>query len=108
MVYSLEQLKSIIVPIAQKHGIPAVFLFGSYARGTATEKSDIDLLIDTTNTEIKSLLHLGALYCELEEALKKPIDLITIRSLEQTTSSSHDIRFRETVQKERMPLYVAA
>ena len=37
MVYSLEQLKSIIVPIAQKHGIPAVFLFGSYARGTATQ-----------------------------------------------------------------------
>ena len=108
MVYSFEQLKRIITPIAQKHGIPAVFLFGSYARGTATEDSDIDLLIDTANTEIKSLLHLGALYCELEEAFKKPIDLITIRSLEQFTDSIYDMRFRETVQKERMTIYVAA
>ena len=108
MIYSIETIQSIIKPIAQKYGIPAVFLFGSYARGTATEDSDIDLLVDTTGTDIKSLLQLGALYCDLEEAFQKRIDLITIRSLEQKDVSPHSMRFRETINQERMPIYVAA
>ena len=108
MVYSFEEIRSIVTPIAQKYGIPAVFLFGSYTRGTATEDSDVDLLIDTAGSAIKTLLHLGALYCELEDALQKPVDLITVRSLNQSTDRAHDLRFRETVQKERMPLYVVA
>ena len=41
-------------------------------QGAATEDSDIDLLIDTTGTNIKSLLQVAAVYCELEEALGKP------------------------------------
>lgn len=108
MVYSVETIQSIIKPIAQKYGLPAVFLFGSYARGTATENSDIDLLIDTSGTDIKSLIQLGTLYCELEEAFQKRIDLITVRSLEQKDVSSHSTRFRETINQERMPIYVAA
>lgn len=36
MIYSIEDIKTIVTPIARKHGIPAVFLFGSYARCTAT------------------------------------------------------------------------
>ena len=108
MVYSVETIASIVAPIAQKHGIPAVFLFGSYARGTATESSDIDLLIDTSGSRIKSLFQLGSLYCDLEEAFQKPIDLITVGSLLQRDDSPHNVHFRETVQKERMPIYVAA
>lgn len=108
MVHTIETIQTIITPIAQKYGIPAVFLFGSYARGTATEASDIDLLIDTTDTQIKSLLQLGALYSELETALGKPIDLITMRSLEQKTDNEQDLRFRETLRKERMQIYAVA
>lgn len=108
MIYSIEDIQAIVTPIAQKHGIPAVFLFGSYARGTATETSDIDLLIDTRGTRIRTLLQLGAVYCELEEAFQKPIDLVTVRALEQSDDGDHAARFRETIQKERMPLYVAA
>ena len=108
MIYSIEEIKSIVTPIAQRHGIPAVFLFGSYARGTATEKSDVDLLIDTRGTEIRTLLQLGAVYCELEEALQKPIDLVTVRALEQPGQGAHAARFRDAVEKERTPLYVAA
>ena len=56
MVYSIEQIQKLITPIAKKYGLKSVFLFGSYARGTATENSDVDLIIDTSGTEIKSLL----------------------------------------------------
>ena len=94
MVYSIETIASIVAPIAEKHGIPAVFLFGSYARGTATENSDIDLLVDTTGSRIKSLFQLGSLYCDLEEAFHKSIDLITVGSLQQQDDSSHSTHFR--------------
>ena len=108
MIYTIEDIRTIVTPIARKHGIPAVFLFGSYARGTATEKSDIDLLIDTRGTAIRTLLQLGGVYCELEEALQKPIDLLTLRSLEQPDASGHAAHLREAIEKERRPLYVAA
>ena len=108
MIYAIEALKEMIAPIAKKYHLPAVYLFGSYARGTATEVSDIDLLVDTTGTSLTSLLALGALYCDLEEALKKPIDLITISSLEQRAQMPSDIDFRKAVMEERVKLYAVA
>ena len=104
MVYTVEQIAQRILPVAQKYGLKAVYLFGSYARGTATDSSDIDLLIDTSGTNIKSLLTLSAVYCDLEDALRKKIDLITISALEQRAQVPSDITFRETVEKERVNL----
>ena len=108
MVYSIEYIKNIIEPIAERYQLPAVYLFGSYARGTATEESDIDLLVDTTGTSLTSLLALGALYCDLEDALNKPIDLITISSLEQRAQMPSDLDFRKAVMEERVKLYAVA
>ncbi len=108
MVYTIPQIVQRLVPIAQKYCLPAVYLFGSYARGEADENSDIDLLIDTTGTEIKSLLQLSAVYCELEEALEKRVDLITMSALEQPVQMDSDRRFRETVLQERVTLYAVA
>ena len=104
MIYSVEQIAQRILPVAQKYGLKAVYLFGSYARGTATEASDIDILIDTSGTNIKSLLSLSAVYCDLEDALQKKIDLITVSSLEQRPQMETDIHFRDAVLKERLTI----
>lgn len=104
MVYTIQEIRSKVMPILVKYRIPAMYLFGSYARGDATVDSDIDFLIDTTGTELTSLLRLGALYCDLEEAFQKPIDLITVRSIMQESSMESDIDFRNTVLKERVRL----
>ena len=58
MSNSIDEIRRIMTPIAEKHKIPAVYLFVSYARGTATADSDIDLLVGTTDTALKSLSHL--------------------------------------------------
>ena len=108
MVYTVEQIAQRILPVAQKYGLKAVYLFGSYARGTATESSDIDLLIDTSGTNIKSLLSLSAVYCDLEDALHKNIDLITVSSLEQKTRMQGDLQFREAIKQERVSIFAAA
>ena len=83
-------------------------LFGSYARGTATPASDIDFLVDTTGTGLTSLLKLGALYMELEAAFGKPIDLITVSSIQQPAQLPSDAQFKNTVWKERVSIYDAA
>lgn len=108
MIYTSEELTAKIVPIAEKYKLKKVWLFGSYARGCADDDSDIDLLIDTEGTALKSLFALGALYSELENALGKNIDLITLNSLQQETRMPGESGFRDNVWKERIPLYAAA
>ena len=96
MVYTIQEIRSKILPILVKYRIPAMYLFGSYARDDATEDSDLDFLIDTTGTEPTSRLRLGALDCDLEEVFQKSIDLITVRSIMQESSIASDIDFRNT------------
>ena len=108
MIYAVDEIARIVRPIAQRYRLRAVYLFGSYARGAATEDSDIDLLIDTTGTNIKSLLQVAAVYCELEEALGKPVDLVTVSSLEQEARMPSEESFRKAVWKEKVDIYVAA
>ena len=104
MIYAIDEIKSKVIPILEKYRIPAMYLFGSYARGEAKEESDIDFLVDTTGTSLTSLLRLGELYCDLEEAFSKSIDLITIRAMMQNSDAESDLSFRETVLKERVRL----
>lgn len=108
MIYTIDEIKNIVLPVAQKYHLSAVYLFGSYARGTANEASDIDLLIDTSGTAIKSLLQLAAVYCDLETALRKKIDLVTVSSLRQEMQMPCEENFRKTVWNEKVDLYVAA
>lgn len=106
MVYTIHEIRYKVLPILNKYRIPAMYLFGSYARGDATENSDLDFLIDTTGTELTSLLRLGALYCDLEEAFQKSIDLITVRSIMQESSMESDIDFRNNILRESIRLNV--
>ena len=108
MVYTQEQLSALVEPIAKKYQIPAVYLFGSYARGTADENSDIDLIIETGGTEIKSLLQLSAVMLDLEQATGKTVDLITASSLRQKTDRASTLRFRDAVNRERRMLYAVS
>ena len=108
MVYTIDELRSKILPIVQEYQIHTVYLFGSYARGTATENSDVDILIDTDGSCVNDLLMLGGLYSDLEDALQKSIDLVTVASISQPTSKRSQLHFRENMLRERIPLYVAA
>ena len=54
------------------------------------------------------MLALGSVYCDLESALGKSIDLLPVSSLEQGSQSASDALFRDAVQKERVRIYDAA
>lgn len=73
-IYTIKEIKNIIKPILNKFGINNIYLFGSYARGEADGKSDVDIYCDKGN--IKTLLDQGLLEEELEKALNKEVDII--------------------------------
>ena len=76
-VLSLDKIKEKLLPILESKGIDKCYLFGSYARGTARENSDVDLLVDTDITG----LDFFNLVEEIRLALNKKIDLLRIKDL---------------------------
>lgn len=46
-IYTLEQIRSCLRPVFVKNGVRKATLFGSYSKGNATSKSDIDILVDS-------------------------------------------------------------
>lgn len=107
MIYTLEEIGHRVKPVAEKYRLRAVYVFGSYARGEATENSDIDLLVDDTGSGLRGLAY-GGLYYDLEEALGKEISFVTVDSLEGPCRHKSDQYFRENVQRERREVYAAA
>ena len=105
MIYTIEELKQKITPIARKYDIPAVYIFGSYARNEAGENSDVDVLIRRKGSKIVSLFDLGALYNDLNEELGKGLDLITEDSLSQGDVKRRTPWFLENLQRERVTVY---
>lgn len=70
MIYTIEEIRRRITPIAEKYDLRAVYVFGSYARNEATENSDIDVLIDTKDSKVKGWI-IGGLYNDLCEGAGK-------------------------------------
>jgi len=46
-VLTIEEITKKLTPVFEENGVTKAVLFGSYAKGTATEVSDVDLVIDT-------------------------------------------------------------
>ena len=74
MVYTINEIKYIVIPIAKTYGIARISLFGSYAKGNATSTSDIDFIID--KGDLVGIKYFSLLE-DLENALNCKIDLIT-------------------------------
>lgn len=105
MVYSIDELKRLVIPIAKRYDLCAVYLFGSYARGEANDCSNIDILIDRTDSKIKGMFDMGGLYNDLQEQLGKEIDLVTTAVLEQRSTAECTPWFIENLKAEMMPIY---
>lgn len=85
-VYTIDEIRTIATPIAKSHGVAALYLFGSYARGDATSESDLDFRIE--KGQIRTLFQLGSLLCDLEDGLRKKADVLTTQMLSPEFLSS--------------------
>ena len=82
--------------VFEEYPVHYCYLFGSYAKGTATERSDVDLLVSTDVSGIKFY----GLAERLREALKKNIDLINVEQL------SDNMGLLNEIMKEGIRIYV--
>ena len=97
-IYSISEIAGLIIPIAKRYGVASVWLFGSYARGEATETSDVDLLID--HGKIQTLFELTAFRLDCENALRKPVDVVTLDAVSPRLSRS--------IQRDEVMIFDAA
>lgn len=74
-----NQIEQAVQIIAKKWNIKQAFLFGSYARGEATETSDVDLILDVPDGT--TYIDLGEISNELSILLGVSIDITTLDSV---------------------------
>lgn len=91
---SIQARREIILQIARRHGVDQVRVFGSVARGEATENSDLDLLIDVTGPTTPWFP--GGLVAELEALLGCRVDVVETNTLRE--------ELRDRVLQEAAPL----
>ena len=92
-IYSIDEIKKIVEPIAKRYGVQAIYLFGSYARGTATEESDMDFLVFGGDGFKCSLVY--AIGEDLREAFQKDIDIFEVHEVNENSD------FYRSVMEER-------
>ena len=89
-VYTVAELKKILTPVFQQNGVRRAVLFGSYAKGTATTRSDVDILVDSG---LRGLAFFGLLE-DVAAALETPVDLLDVTQIRQSSSIGREIRER--------------
>ena len=98
-IYSIDEIRQIIAPIAIKYGVACVFLFGSYARGEANSASDLDFIIEKGN--LRGLQFAGMLG-DLKEAFNRGIDLLTFTGI---SAREDGMGFKHRVEKDLVVVY---
>ena len=93
-IFTFENITNLVTPIAKKYGVKRIYLFGSYARGEATENSDLDFLVFGGDNFKLTLIF--ALAEDLRKALQKDVDVFKINEINK------DSNFYHTIMKERL------
>ena len=76
-ILSVQAIQEICSEVFINYDVNYCYLFGSYAKGKATESSDVDLLISTKCTGI----HFFDLVETLREKLRKKVDVLNLQQL---------------------------
>lgn len=71
---TIEEIREKLIPVARKHKIEEIYLFGSYARGEAKEDSDVDLLLKAPKS--MTYFALAGFIVDAENALGKAVDYV--------------------------------
>lgn len=84
---TIDRIKEVCSQIFPSYSVEYCFLFGSYAKGTATETSDVDLLVSVPVNGLKffELIEL------LRENLKKKVDLLDVAQLNNNPTLVQEI-----------------
>ena len=95
----LQSIKTQLEPLFIKHGIVRAVVFGSYAKGTATENSDIDIMIDSEG--FLRGINFFIAQAELSKAIPIESDIFEIREIKKGSKMQAEILSTGVVIYER-------
>ena len=85
---SVNELQSELRPVFMSFGVKKAVLFGSVSKGTNTENSDIDIMVDS---RLKGLKFLGLLE-QIKEVSGMEVDLIDVSHIEKNSAVEKEIK----------------
>ena len=86
-ILTLSQIKTVCAEVFADFPVSYCYLFGSYAKGKATEQSDVDLLV---GTEVSGMRFYELVEC-LREGLRKNLDVLNQEQLRENPELLHEI-----------------
>lgn len=86
--YTVDQLKARLTPVFSKNNVRRATLFGSYVKGKATTRSDVDLLVDSG---LRGMQFFGLLE-DVCTSLECDVDLIDVRDIIPDSKIDQEIR----------------
>ncbi len=87
-VYTFEELRSLMNPVFKHHNIRRAVLFGSYGKGKATGRSDVDLFVDSG---LHGLRFVGFIE-DLRSILDKEMDVLDVSHVEPGSPVDSEIK----------------
>ncbi len=98
---TIEQIKNTVTDYFKDKPVRRVYLFGSYARGEATEESDVDLIVEYDDSKKRlSLFDVLRFKVGLEEKFDRNVELI------EEDFMHH--RFKKSVNEDKLQIFPAA
>jgi uncharacterized protein len=95
---STTQITESLQPVFREYGIHKAVLFGSYARGTNTSKSDIDLLF-VMDSDLRFLDRIGVLLPEVYRYIRGPAIELLVYTPEELEQISHRPFIRDILRE---------
>lgn len=87
-IYTVEAIQSALRPVFSGYNINKAILFGSYVKGNADEKSDIDLLLDSG---LRGLRFVGLIE-DIRIALDKEVDVLDVAHIVPQSKIASEIQ----------------
>ena len=94
-------LRKQLPKLRNKYGVEKIAVYGSFAKGTARQKSDVDILVQLTRPLGLEFVQLAF---ELEKSLGRKVDLATYDTFQQGHTNSRYAHIAADI--ERTLLYV--
>lgn len=85
---SIDAIRTTLTPVFRAHDVNRAVLFGSVAKGTATNQSDLDLLVDS---DLRGLRFVGLIE-DIRAAAGMPVDVFAPSHIERGSLIDREIR----------------
>ena len=86
-IYSVEEIRRLVNPVLSRNNVRKAVLFGSYVKGSADEKSDVDILLDSGLTGLRFV----GLIEDIRFALDKDVDVFDVTHIVPNSKISYEI-----------------